>query len=105
VPYIFWFSLAMIFFTLALRRASSFSVLYPLSLYCSLLTISAAYMARNYIDFIAWPRLNYQPMLDAIYYEGPGARTKKGSKARGGGVVQDVHKGEKTILEEAIKAP
>ncbi|KAG8901890.1 hypothetical protein FRC00_003775 [Tulasnella sp. 408] len=103
VPYIFWFSLVMIFFTLALRRASSYSVLYPLSLYASLFTISAAYMARNSIDFIAWPRLNYQPMLDAIYYEGPGARTKKGSKARGEGVVQEVHKGEKTILEEAIK--
>ncbi|KAG9027258.1 hypothetical protein FS837_004336 [Tulasnella sp. UAMH 9824] len=104
VPYIFWFSLAMIFFTLALRRASSYSVIYPLSLYASLFTISATYMARNSIDFIAWPRLNYQPMLNAIYYDGPGARTKKGSKARGGGVVQEVHKGEKTILEEAIKA-
>ncbi|KAG9017131.1 hypothetical protein FRB90_001653 [Tulasnella sp. 427] len=105
VPYLFWFSLVMILFTLALRRTSckSFSVLYPLTLYTSIFTFCGTYMARNSIDYIAWPRLNYQPMLDAIYYEGPGARTQKGSNARGGGVVQGVHKGDKTILEEAIK--
>ncbi|KIO32065.1 hypothetical protein M407DRAFT_215893 [Tulasnella calospora MUT 4182] len=105
VPYIFWFSLVMILFTLALRRASSYSVLYPLSLYASFFTICATYMARNSVHYTAWPRLNYQPILDAIYYEGPGARTKKGSEAHGGGVVQEVHMGEKTSLDEAIKAP
>ncbi|KAG8945759.1 hypothetical protein FRC04_000525 [Tulasnella sp. 424] len=104
VPYIFWFSIVMIIFTLALRRSSSYSIFYPLTLYSAIFTFTASYMARNSVDYIAWPRLNYQPMLDAIYYEGPGARTTKGSKARGGGVVQGVHKGEKTILEEAIKA-
>ncbi|KAG9037661.1 hypothetical protein FS837_001399 [Tulasnella sp. UAMH 9824] len=75
-----------------------------LFLYASLFTISATYMARNSINFVAWPRPHYQHMLVAIYYQGPGARTKKGSRARGGGVIQEMHKGEKTTLEEAIKA-
>lgn len=84
----------------------AYPLIYPLSLWASIFTLSAALVIRDPIHHIAWPRLNYQPTLDALYYTGPGARTRKGSIARAGkGIVQEVEKGEKTILAEAIKAP
>jgi len=103
-PYVLVFSILMVFATMLLPRNSSYPALYPLFLWSTVFTVSFAFIVRNPMDYVAWPRLNYQPTLDAIYYHGPGARTRKGSIARGGGVVQSSFKGEKTYLEEAIKA-
>ncbi len=88
-----------------LTSLPAYSSLYPLTLWTSLATITGVYIARNPIDYVRWPRLNYQPILDAIYYTGPGARTNKGSIARGGGVVARIDKGKTTIFKEALKAP
>ncbi|KAG8902510.1 hypothetical protein FRB99_004384 [Tulasnella sp. 403] len=93
VPYILSFSILMVWASLLLPRWSTYPRLYPLLLWSSISTISAAYIVKNPNYYIAWPRLNFQPTLDAISYH---RSTRKGAS-----VV--VEKGEKTILADAIK--
>ncbi|KAF8584507.1 hypothetical protein K439DRAFT_1646925 [Ramaria rubella] len=73
MPYIFSFSIFMVFAGLTLPRASDYSLIYYFSIWVSLILLSLSYIFMHGVEYVSWPRLN--PQTEAIYYNGPGFRS------------------------------
>ncbi|KAG8934499.1 hypothetical protein FRC03_011044 [Tulasnella sp. 419] len=102
MSYVWLFGFIMLLASALLPRNSDWSRTYPVLLWTAVFIASTVFIVQNPIYFVTWPTLSPQSTLDALYYEGPGART--GSRARTGGVVKAHVEGDKTIVGEALKA-
>ncbi|RDB28469.1 Uncharacterized protein C19F5.03 [Hypsizygus marmoreus] len=82
VPVVASFSLFMICAGLTLPRSSDYSLFYYFMLWFTLLTISLVFILIHGIDYVSWPRLI--PLIDVIYYSGPGFRSAHHGKGLNG---------------------
>ena len=100
MPYVFWFSVFMIFAGLTLPRTSGmcaagdkfvdlttalfadYSLFYYFLLWFILLALSLAFIVIHGVEYVNWPRL--LPLSDIVHYDGPGFRS--GNHGKGFGI-------------------
>ncbi|KZT06321.1 uncharacterized protein LAESUDRAFT_700727 [Laetiporus sulphureus 93-53] len=78
MPYIFYFSLFMIFAGLTLPRTSDYSLTYYFFLWFSLMSFSLVFIFAHGVEYVNWPRLI--PLTHIVYYSGPGYRSANRGK-------------------------
>ncbi|KAH9835829.1 SacI homology domain-containing protein [Rhodofomes roseus] len=82
MPYVFGFSLFMIFAGLTLPRTSDYSLFYYFLLWFTLVALSLIFIFAHGIEYVNWPRLI--PLTHIINYNGPGFRS--GQRGKGFGI-------------------
>jgi len=80
VPYILFFSLLIIAATLSFTGTGVLSGMYFLTFWATLAVVCVIYIFSHGVEYVNWPRLN--PPLDAIYYDGPGYKTRPHGRGR-----------------------
>ncbi|TIC14703.1 hypothetical protein E3Q01_00972 [Wallemia mellicola] len=86
-PYVLTYSLLMLLSGIVLPRDKSKSVMTFYLFFTNLVALSSVYIAKNGIDYVAWPRL--RKLDNVINYQGPGYR----SPAHGRGFAWGVGSG------------